>query len=77
MDIQKLKIEQSRTRAKKQLLLAVLSMTVGNIKQACKRSKISRDTYYEWIKNPEFRVKVKEACAASIIFFVNKEDNGF
>ena len=78
MEIQKPKKEQDRTMAKKQLFLAVFSMTLGVVTTTCERAKIHRDTYYDWRKkDPEFAAAVKSACTESIRYFVNRKDNGF
>ena len=65
--------EQYRTTAHKKLLLAVLSMTKGNITQACERARISRDTYYDWRrKDHAFAKEIETIGMESMGYFLNE-----
>ena len=80
MEFQNIKKEQKRTEAKKELFLAVFSITLGSIARAWKNARIHRDTYYEWCnKDPQFASAVKTAGQESIKYFLTqvKNDNGF
>lgn len=39
--------------------LIPLIIKLGNIDQACKSAKISRQTYYDWLKDDEFSQELK------------------
>ena len=42
---------------KKRKFIKQLSNNLGNISEACKKSKISRQTYYRWLEDNEFKEK--------------------
>lgn len=53
------KQEQERTIKKKATFLLAFELSAGNVSMACKKAKISRNTYYRWCnEDPDF----KEAC---------------
>jgi len=39
--------------------LIPLIIKLGNIDAACKKAKVSRQTYYEWLKDEEFATELK------------------
>lgn len=51
---------QARTRVKKKLLLTALESSFGIISKACHTASISRETYYRWNKNENFRKACEE-----------------
>ena len=42
---------------KKRKFIKQLSNNLGNISEACKKSNISRQTYYRWLEDEEFKEK--------------------
>ena len=40
----------------------------GNISKACKASKISRQTFYDWMKDPEFKDQIEHVRESLIDF---------
>lgn len=65
------KAEQERTKAKKAEVLKNLEIARGNIKKACKKTKIARKTFYKWKKEDE---KFKAEIEA--IQYIEREDLG-
>ena len=57
----KTKVTNVTSSTKKDNFLKALKNNLGNISQACKASKISRQTYYRWIDDDvEFEEKCKD-----------------
>ena len=44
----------------KQMQLIPLIVELGSIEAACRAAKISRSTYYEWLKNKEFAKELEK-----------------
>jgi len=57
------------TEKKKEMFLAALIDSMGNISESCKAVQISRQTFYNWIeKDGEFKRKVDEVNESLIDF---------
>ena len=57
----KTEVTNVTSSTKKDNFLKALKNNLGNISQACKASKISRQTYYRWIDDDvEFEEKCKD-----------------
>jgi len=43
---------------KKESFVKAYKKTYGNVAKSCKSVSISRQTYYNWLKDPEFKAKI-------------------
>ena len=49
------------TEDRKEAMLAALEYCLGNVKQACDKMKVARQTHYNWIEQDEYyRTRVEE-----------------
>ncbi len=53
---------------KKEKFLIALENKEFNVSKACKAIKISRQTYYDWLKDDDFKLKVDELREADLDF---------
>lgn len=44
-----------------------------SIKSACEKANIARNTYYQWIKDDDFRTKVESAEFTRLVFVESKK----
>jgi hypothetical protein len=58
-------------KAQKKLLLEFLEKSLGNISGACKSMGIGRDTYYLYMKDPEFKTKADSINNIAVDFVEN------
>lgn len=61
-----------KTEQLKKQLLESMSKSLGVISTACKQVGISRTTYYEYLKDPEFKKAVSEIEAEAVDFAESK-----
>lgn len=47
-------------KRKQKALIEALNKTLGSITKSCKAVEISRNTYYQWLKQPEFAEAVRD-----------------
>lgn len=52
--------------------LEALTLTLGNVAGACAKIKVSRQTYYNWMKNPEFAEAVEEVNESNLDYAESK-----
>ena len=52
--------------------LKALQASLGNITGACAKIHISRQTYYNWMKNPEFAQAVEDVNEANLDYAESK-----
>lgn len=52
--------------------LKALQASLGNITGACAKIRISRQTYYNWMKNPEFAQAVENVNEANLDYAESK-----
>lgn len=52
--------------------LEALTLTLGNVTGACAKIKVSRQTYYNWMKNPEFAEAVEEVNESNLDYAESK-----
>lgn len=52
------KDDMTELSARQQQVLPIFASTL-NIDEACQRAEISRNTYYEWFKQPFFKAELK------------------
>jgi hypothetical protein len=49
------------TDDRKEAMLAALEFSLGNVKQACDKMQVARQTHYNWLENDEYyRQRVEE-----------------
>lgn len=72
----KVETEEAKTSKfthRQQKFLEALDDTGGNIKAACMKSGIkSRNTVYEWMRNPEFKAEVEAINESSLDYVESK-----
>lgn len=57
---------------KKEVIIKALQKNLGNVAQACKSVHISRVTFYEWCKSPEFKRRVEDVREELLDFAESK-----
>ena len=53
-------MDKETNLSNKQLLTITHILNSSSIEEACKKANISRSTYYSWLKNDEFKAKLKQ-----------------
>jgi hypothetical protein len=70
MAVKKLKYENLSKEQNR--FLEALKLSLGNVTGACAKVKVSRQTYYNWMKNPEFADAVEEVNESNLDYAESK-----
>lgn len=64
--------EASVFSKKQKQFLKALNLTTGNVTAACKQAKVSRQTYYNWMKDDDFAAAVDEVNESNLDYAESK-----
>jgi transposase-like protein len=52
---------ENKMRQKQDLIIKELIQNKNNVTEACAKHNVGRTTYYEWMKDPDFKERLNEA----------------